>query len=658
MDDKLALDFLAGEIVPAFHRPFRGTIAEYSKQVDLQGHYSVKGALKLETLRHLHGPLEAFQNPAVRLITIQGAVQTTKSLILDLIALYIIEHDPGDLIWYLETDPKAKQYADERIMPMIRSKPEIATMLEGIDRDDKTKTKIQFGHMTFAICGLNITNTQTLSWRYVFVDEAWAARANGLIRHAMDRTKQYPDTHKIILVGQGGWEDEDFDAIHKQTNQQVLEYACPQCGYYQPFELSRHRGEDHPVEKLRGTYAGLSWDTNETTKPNDRWNFEAVGKTAHHRCYLCDFRIDDTPEMRRKLNDSYRYRATNPGAEASKVGFQWSGEASMRVKFSDLVVKYLRAKTAKEELAYELPMQEFYQKDRGITWAADSDTDRKPIASEPYDVQSDWPQEYRRYLIADCQKDLTKFHVGVFACAKDGETRELVRATVGSFDDIAEIQAKWKVKDQYVFLDCGYRMADVLRECYKRGHEGWRTGGKKKVWFCWMGLKGSGQETFAHPIWRFDKVTRRNVITGREHKIFSEKKWFNVSEGTSARPLRVGYVEFSNLHCKDLLRARRDGDANAPKFLTLPDTLPTTDQWSHFAQMRSEKRIEQFDGRKKKNIWLPINPKVPRPNHEWDKGAMLMAVQAIDGIIGNPDVGESSDPADEPAPVEQADPAA
>lgn len=637
MADNLALDYVAQAITPAFHKPFRGTIAEYSEQVNLQGHYSVKGRLDLATLRHLHGPLEAFQNPLVRLITIQGAVQTTKSLILDLIALYIIEHDPGDFIWYLETDPKSKQYAEERIMPMVRSKPEIAAMLEEVDRNDKTKTKIQFGHMTMQLCGLNLTNTQTLSWRYVFIDEAWAARANGLIRHAMDRTKQYPDTHKIILVGQGGWEDEDFDTIHKQTNMQVLEYACPQCGYYQPFELSKLRGADHPVEKLRGTYAGLSWDTNETTKPNDRWNFEAVGKTAHHRCYLCDYRIDDTPEMRRKLNDSYRYKVTNPSAEVSKAGFQWPGEASMRVKFADLAVKYLRAKTAKEELAYELPMQEFYQKDCGKTWTVDIDANRKPIASEPYDVASDWPAEYRRYLIADCQKDLSKFHVGVFACAKDGETRELVRETVGSFEEIAKLQETWKVKDQYTFLDCGYRMGDVLAECYKRGHKGvGGRGGKKQLWFCWMGLKGSGQETFSHPIYRFDKILRRTVIVGREQKIFSEKKWFNVSEGKSARPLRVPYVEFSNLHCKDLLRARRDGDPNAPKLLTLPDTLPTTDQWSHFAQMRSEKRAEMFDGRKKKNIWLPINPKVPRPNHEWDKGAMLMAVQAIDGIIGSP----------------------
>src|SRR6185369_9586553 len=101
MDDKSAIDFLSDSIACPYHQAFRGTVSEYAEQVDLQGHYSVKGRLGLDTLRHLHGPLEAFRDPAVRLITIQGAVQTTKSLILDLVALYVIEHDPGDLIWYL-----------------------------------------------------------------------------------------------------------------------------------------------------------------------------------------------------------------------------------------------------------------------------------------------------------------------------------------------------------------------------------------------------------------------------------------------------------------------------------------------------------------------------------------------------------------------------
>jgi hypothetical protein len=83
-----------------------------------------------------------------------------------------------------------------------------------------------------------------------------------------------------------------------------------------------------------------------------------------------------------------------------------------------------------------------------------------------------------------------------------------------------------------------------------------------------------------------------------------------------------------------------------PKFLTLPDTLPSTDQNSYFAQMRSEKRAELYRGGRKINIWLPVAE--TRPNHRWDIGAMLMAVEAIMGIIGSDQVetqGEASEKA-------------
>ena len=113
--------------------------------------------------------------------------------------------------------------------------------------------------------------------------------------------------------------------------------------------------------------------------------------------------------------------------------------------------------------------------------------------------------------------------------------------------------------------------------------------------------------------------------------IYSERKFYNVDVGTARHGARAPWYEWSNLHCKDLLRARRDQEPNAPPFQTLPDTLPQTDQWSHFAQMRSERRREEFTNGKKRAIWEPI--KETRPNHYWDIGAMLMAVMSIMGII-------------------------
>lgn len=606
-------------------KPYRGEIYDYANTLDLGSGYAVKGRFDINTARHLIEPFRALRNPKIRIVVIQGAVQTVKSLIADLWVPFIVEHDPGDTLWLFEDDAKAKYYAETRAMPMIRGIPGIAKMLEGVDRNDKTKTQIKFRHMNLVMAGLNEGNVQSISWRYVIVDEAWMARANGLIRQAKDRTKQYPDTCKILIIGQGGWEGEDFDREYRETDQRILHYNCPSCGLSQPFELAVIRPDDFPTENLRGTYAGLSWDTNETTRPGKRWDFDAVGATAHHKCYRCDFRIEDTPEVRRKLNDSYHYVARNPGAPADSVGFQWSGEASMRVRLASLTTKYIKAKIAKDELGYVLPMQEYYQKDRGLTWSADSESSVRIVTSEDFEPSKDWADEKYRLFIIDCQKALEKFHAGVFSVSMSGEIRERFRGDASSWEQLREIQSRFKVKDQHCFVDCGYQMTKVLRQCVKHGHAGWVTvnGRNRNVWKCWTGLKGSGQETFK-------TVNPKTNLT--EFGIVSERKYYDLNEGTNKRSPRAPWYEFSNLHCKDILSARLEGSPNLPKLYTLPDTLPPDDPWCWSMQVRAEKRHEKYDNGKKKAIWLPVSDS--RPNHELDKLSMLVATMAICGIIG------------------------
>jgi Phage terminase large subunit (GpA) len=625
MPEAAATEFLAESIRSAWSPPFRGEIWEYAAGLNLQNGYAVKGCFDICTAPHLIEPLRAIRNPRVRLVSIQGAVQTLKSLIADLVVPYWIEHDPGDILWLFEDDPKAKLYAESRAMPLIRSIPGIYRMLVDVDRHEKTKTKIRFAHCNLVLAGLNEGNVQSISYRYVIVDEAWMARANGLLRQAIYRTTQYPDTKKILVLGQGAIEDEDADALHKETDCCELHFACPFCGFAQPFDLSRLRGDDHPKADLRGSYSGLSWDTNEITRPNGKWNFEAVALSAHIRCHACDARIEDRPTVRKQLADSYTFVRTNPGAPAESVGFHWPAPASPRISLAALVVRYLKAKLAAEELSYRLPLQEFYQKDWGLTWSESAATEYRAIAHEPYDITSPWAEEAHRCLIVDCQRDLAKFYYSVFALALTGEARELARGQAGSFDELAVLQKEHQIKDQHVFLDVGYRMTEVLRECVKRGHIGSIKVGSavKKIWLCWTGLKGSGQEMFVH-------IHPKTEV--KEWRIYSERKFYDVNAGTGGKGPRAPWYEWSNLHAKDLLRPRRDGDPSVPKLRFLPDTLPPTDPWSHFAQMRSEARREKFTGGKKKAIWELI--KESRPNHEWDKASMLMVFMAIVGIVG------------------------
>jgi hypothetical protein len=612
---------LSPEILDAFRSgwslPFRGEIYEYGANLDLQNGYAKKGFFNVNLSKYLIEPFRALRDPKIRQVVILKAVQTGGSLLADIWLPFIIEHAPGDALWLMQDDDFCVKFLAERFMPLLRNAPTLQPWIEAAGRFGIKKDQLLFPHMSVTMGGLNSGNVQSLSKQYVIIDECWQAGNDGMIRQAKARTTAFPYTKKILLISQAGVEGDDLDLEWKQSDMREWNWQCPSCLKYQEFAMSLKR-ED-------GTYAGMKWDTNETTRPNGRWNYPAAGKTARLECFHCGHNVEDTPANRRRIDDTHRYGATNTGADDTIAGFHWPAIANVDISFASIVVEYLQAKEQADEQGYTLPLQEFTQKKLARPWRLGGQDEWSPIETESYDVNADWPDEKYRFLIADCQKDLKKFYVGVYACSLAGEDRELARETALSFDDVRAIQERWKVKDQRVFLDVGYQMTRVLRECVQRGHKGAMViGGRKRVlWLCWTGLKGSGQETFSH----INPKTK-----AQEYRIYSPRKEYDVCEGTNMRLPRAPYYEWSNLHCKDLARARRDGDAGLPKFLTLPDTLPASDSWSFNAQMRSEHRLVEIKNGRKRAIWLPI--KETLPNHEWDKVAMLQAVKSICGIIG------------------------
>jgi hypothetical protein len=602
--------------------PFRGEIYEYGANLDLQNGYAKKGKFNVDLSKYLKEPFRAIRDPKIRQVVILKAVQTGGTLLGDIFVPYCIEHAPGDILWLMQDDDFAVKFLAERFMPLMLNAPSLKPWIEAAGRFGIKKDQFLFPHMSVTVGGLNEGNCQSMSKQIVIIDEAWLAEMNGLIRQAKARTSAFPYNKKILIISQAGVEGDDLDQEWKQSDQREWNWQCPSCEKHQPFEMARKR-ED-------GSYSGLWFETSEVTKPNGRWNYSKVGATARLECFYCGHRVDDTPANRRRIDDTHKYISTNPEADASIVGFHWPAIANVDISFASVCIAYLQAKAQKEEQSYTLPMQEFHQKILARPWSLRNSEDYAPIVTEAYDVSAQWSDEKYRFLIADCQKELKKFFVGVFAVSLAGEARELFRGEAESFDGIAEIQKKWNVKDQRTFLDCGYHMTKVLRECVRRGHVGYVD--KRKVWLCWTGLKGSGQETFTH-------YHPRTKLP--ENRIYSVQKFYDVNEGTSGKDPRAPYYEWSNLHCKDLMRARRDNDPGIPKFLTLPDTRPADDEWSYNNQMRSERRIVEVKNGRKRAIWLPI--KEHAPNHDLDKVSMLMAVMSICGIIGGIQEKEASE---------------
>jgi hypothetical protein len=593
--------------------PFRGEIYEYAADLDLQNGYAIKGQFGIARSKYLIAPFQAIRNPRVRQVVILKAVQTGGSLLADIWVPYTIEHDPGDTLWLLQDDKFANTYMQSRFLPLLERTKSIKPWLQAAGRFGIKKDELLLPHMSVMMGGLNEGNVQSFSRRHVIIDEAWMAKSNGLIRQAKDRATAYPYTSKVLIISQAGVEGDDLDLEWKSSTMMEWHWQCPHCTKHQPFKWSEKRDD--------GSWSGMYWETSETTRPNGRWDYKAVFKTARLECHHCGHRVEDTPANRRRLDDTHEYRTTNPGADPTIAGFHWPAIANQDITFGGLVVKYLRAKEQHEEHGYVLPLVEFYQKQLATPWNLNTSADYRRVSYEPYDVVSDWDREAYRFLTVDCQKDFKEFWTTARAWAGDGETRQLARKRLESWEEVAAFQAEWKVKDQHVFVDCGYEQTRVAAECVKHGHVG--SVGGRKVWLCWVALKGVRQETFTH-------TNPQTKISDK--RVYSELDYLTPNIGQGGGGYRCPFFAWSNLSVKDILRRHRDGEA--AKFLSLPDTDPPSDVWSYTAQMNSEIRVkERDDNGKQVSIWRPVNNR--RPNHYWDCEAMQIVAALVCGIIGD-----------------------
>jgi len=363
----------------------------------------------------------------------------------------------------------------------------------------------------------------------------------------------------------------------------------------------------------------MRWETNETTRPNGRWNYPAVGRTARLECFHCGHQVDDTPSNRRRLDDTHRYEASNPSADETIVGYRIPFVANVDRSFAKAVTKYLQAKDEQEQHGNILPLIEFYQKHLARAWNLNTAADFHRLAYEPYDVRSDWPEERFRAMTVDCQKDFQEFWYVIRAWSESGDSRQLARGRAESWEELVKIQESFQVPNRWVFIDCGYEATKVAEECVRHGDE--RMVGPKRMWLCWTALKGAGQDSFGHT----DKKTG-----AKDRRIYSELGHLNPNVGKKRGAYLCPFYAWSNLHAKDILRRHRDGQAR--KFLSLPDAAPATDLFSYTAQMNSEIRVkERAESGKLVSIWKPIGK---RPNHYWDCEAMQVVVACIFGVIG------------------------
>lgn len=537
--------------------------------------------------------MEAIVDPKIRLVSIIAAVQSSKTTSPELTLCYIIANLPGPCLWLDQTDEDAKDESESRLQKLFESCEPVKKLFPK-NKNKQRNCTIHFSNgMTLWLLGAyNKTNLQRRSIRWLFGDETWRWPV-GHMAEAEARTTAFGWLGKCVFMSQGGEENDDTHRKFETTDMREWHYKCHKCGKYIPYK-----------------WENIEWD-DDCKDENGEYDFSKINHSTALKCPECGEYFEDSDRMRRILNKDGKFIALNPNASKENVGFHWNALASM--SWGKLAELYLRAKIAARKGDSSL-LQQFYQKRLALAWREFAEDYRLEIASGSYNSGDVWDEEAGfnklgeiivppfaeneviaplRIMSVDVQMNC--FYLVVRAWSINGSSRLLWHEKVLTWEDIEEIQTRFRILDNLVFVDAGYNSFEVYKHCGERN---------------WIALMGDNRANFFHRLPNGKTVLR----------FYSPVKHIFIS-----RYVKCRMHFWSNLNVKDTLaRIRRNQNPSDGATWEVPTDISE----DYLKQMESEHRIKKGNSW----IWEQIGN---RSNHYLDCEAMNCAGALMLKIVGN-----------------------
>jgi phage terminase large subunit GpA-like protein len=283
--------------------------------------------------------MDAFTDPKVRRIIMVAASQVGKSEFINNCIGYIIDQDPGSILFVHPTTLDAKDYSKLRIAPMVRDCPTLSAKVAAPKSRDSGNTVLQktYPGGILTLCGS--TEAHALASkpiRYVFGDERdrWARSAGdegdpwGL---AMARQTTFYNA-KAVEVSTPTVKG--ASPITDSFNEGTMERWCSRCP---------HCGEYHEI-----AWDNIRFEYEETEVSRQR--VFSVAK-VFYMCPGCGA-VSDELTMKRQ---PAKWVAENPGAYRNGVRSFWlNAFVSQWKKWEDIALSYLQAQgdTRKMQVVY------------------------------------------------------------------------------------------------------------------------------------------------------------------------------------------------------------------------------------------------------------------------------------------------------------------
>lgn len=247
---------------------------------------------------HQRGIMDAFHEPGVEIVVVQGSSQWGKTATAVNIIAYHCKHDPCPILAVMPTvDPMAKDLAKNRIEPLIAASPALREVFGGPtkkSRDGSHTTLLKtFRGGFLAIGGANsAASLAARAIRFLYGDEIdrWPAELPGegsTIAVAMKRTTTYRRRRRILLTSSPTLEGAPIHDWFQRGDQRRYEVPCPDCGHMHPYE-----------------WANVKWEDDDPS-------------TAHLVCPACDYPISEAERV--SILAQGEWRATAPARRDKSI---------------------------------------------------------------------------------------------------------------------------------------------------------------------------------------------------------------------------------------------------------------------------------------------------------------------------------------------------
>ena len=347
------LNAVVAKVMAGMKPPENLTVTEWAeKRRRLSTESSAEpGPWRTSRTPYLREPMNAFTDPRVRRIVMVAASQVGKSeLELNIIG-YIIDEDPGSILFVHPTTIDAKEFSKLRIAPEIRDCPTLRRKVAAPKSRDSGNTVLQKTYPGGILTMCGSTEAHALASkpiRYVLGDERdrWATSAGnegdpwGL---AMARQTTFYNAKAVEVSTPTVKNASAIADSYAEGTMERWKSKCPHCGEYHEIQW----------KDIRYEY--------ETKEVNKKKTYKV--KSIMYVCPGCAA-VSDEVTMKRQ---PARWEADNPDAYAQGVRSFWlNAFVSQWASWESIILKFLNAvgNSRKLQVVYNTCFGELWE-DRG-----------------------------------------------------------------------------------------------------------------------------------------------------------------------------------------------------------------------------------------------------------------------------------------------------